>query len=978
MKQKQTLMQWIWKSFLKTALIPLIVIELAFIGIYFLANDWSKSETVDMLKETVQEDLSRLSIQESNLIQNKINGITNTAKIYQQQTKIALNDRKFQPDAEDVQRLSYSPEGTYYSTKNRQDDGVAIFYSGYTPINQVEREKTNRLFAIQDLMKNIQKSDPMIASLYFNTFDSLNIIYPYFEVLEQYPPKMNIPSYNFYYEADLEHNPSKEVKWTDAYLDPAGHGWMASAIAPVYNKDFLEGVIGIDITIDTITKEVLDLEIPWNGYGVLIGKDGTILALPKQGEQTWGLKELKQHSYSEAIFQDTFKPDEFNIYKRDDLKTLGNHIKKEKDGLTAIKMGNENQFVSWSTIPATGWKLLVMVEEGNIYKDVNAMSSKLFQIGAFMIAGLLVFYVLFFLVLYRNSKAMSLNISTPLLTINSMVNRIGAGDYYQTAPNFSVIELEDTANQLAVMGSNFGDTTQRLDITREELSQREADLQALVNSIDDIIMKLDSKGTIINIWSNDEKNLYAPIEETIGKNVESIFDVEKVDRFMLAIQAVDQSKEPLTFEYFLQLPVGERWFQGRLSPILGEGRYEGYLSFTARDITERKEMERSLIIAKEEAEKASLAKSEFLSSMSHELRTPMNAILGFSQLLEMDDSEPLSESQRDSVQEISKAGNHLLTLINEVLELARIESGVMSVSIEPVEANSVLKEAVSLITPLATNRNISVQVHLQSCEGVYVKADRTKFKQVILNLMSNAVKYNNENGQILVDGTCDDNYLTVSITDTGKGMRPEELQVIFDPFYRIADSEHVEGTGIGLTVSKQLIDLMGGTISVESTEGVGSTFSITLPVDDSFELPDIPLEVVFTESEASTVDRDKKVILYIEDNPANLNLVERILEKEPGVELISAADGEAGLELAFLHRPDVILLDINLPKMNGFEVFNRLQAHDTTKEIPVIGISANAMKRDIEKGLSLGFTEYLPKPINIKQFTTILQKSLGL
>lgn len=945
-----------------------------FIGIYFFSNLWSQKETIKLLKEETQDELQQIAKREAIVIDNKISSIINATELYRQHTKEALNS-EVTAQTEDTERLKYSSEGVYHTTKNSRSGGSAIYYSGIVPIGENEREKVYRVLTTQQIMKSIYESQPLAAAVYFNTFDSLNIIYPYIDVIKQYAPHLDTPTYNFYYEADSIHNPEKTVKWTDAYLDPAGNGWMASAIAPVYNGDFLEGVVGIDVTVDTITKEILNLEIPWGGYGVLVGKDGTILALPKKGEETFGLNELTDHTYEEAIFQDTFKPDYFNVYKRKDFKDISEKVKQEKNGFKNIELDNNKHFISWSTVKDTDWKLMVVVPQENVYGKINRMSEKLFQIGTFMIGGLILFYILYFLILYKQSRKMSLNIAEPLISLNAVVESIGEGNYQQGKLQFRVNELQETADNLIKMGKELGLTNHSLNNAQMELEKRESDLRALVHSIDDIIMELDKTGICLNVWTNDERHLARPINYIKGKKIGDVLDKKYEEIITSIIEKVFDTGKTESAEYEITTQNGNGWFQGRLSPIFDSEGNIKTISFTARNIMDQKKMEQTLIQAKEEAERASTAKSEFLSSMSHELRTPMNAILGFAQLLEMDPSEPLTESQQESVNEILKAGNHLLTLINEVLDLAKIESGRLSISIEPVEVYSVMEEVVSIISPLADRRSITL-INRFEVGHIYVNADRIRLKQVLLNLMSNAVKYNIDRGKITFECIKLEDRMQFIITDTGIGIEASNLNQIFEPFYRLNDLHYiVEGTGIGLTVSKKLVEQMNGTIHVESQKGVGSKFWFNLPITDGSELflSEVAVGKEILIDEVNFVNKYK--VLYIEDNPANLHLVEKILlSRFENIELLSAPTGELGIDLASVHKPDLILLDINLPGINGFEVFSRLRVLNDTMHIPVIAISANAMIRDVEKGIAVGFEAYLTKPINVNEFVQQIQK----
>jgi PAS domain S-box-containing protein len=392
-----------------------------------------------------------------------------------------------------------------------------------------------------------------------------------------------------------------------------------------------------------------------------------------------------------------------------------------------------------------------------------------------------------------------------------------------------------------------------------------------------------------------------------------------------------------------------------------------------------------LAAAKEEAERANRTKSEFLSRMSHELRTPLNAIIGFSQLLESE--EALTPSQIDFVQEILRAGRHLLDLINDVLDLARIEAGKLTVSNESVQILPVLEDCLTLIKPIAEYRNVQITKADPRC-ALNVLADRTRLKQVLLNLLSNAVKYNQENGLVTVvcKSVGNGERVQIRVTDTGQGLDTEQQKRLFKSFERLeADKNAIEGTGIGLALSKRLTELMHGSIGVESEPGAGSTFWVELPVAMPTELQDdgekaIQLRPVGATATAgntaaqTTAIHNQWEVLCIEDNPANLRLIERILASRQDIHLLSAVTPNVGLEMAQNHLPSLILLDINLPEMDGYAVMECLRTSDTTRHIPVVAISANAMPKDLARGNLAGFYEYLTKPLDVKKLLHVINE----
>lgn len=395
------------------------------------------------------------------------------------------------------------------------------------------------------------------------------------------------------------------------------------------------------------------------------------------------------------------------------------------------------------------------------------------------------------------------------------------------------------------------------------------------------------------------------------------------------------------------------------------------------DITENKQAEQALITAKTEAEHANKAKSEFLSSMSHELRTPLNAILGFSQLLEMD--KTLNSEQHENIAEIHKAGGHLLDLINEILDLSKIEAGHIELNIGEVNLRDTIEECLLLIKNTANKHGIALESNTtDSLSGCFVLADSKRLKQVILNLLSNAIKYNKANGKVFI--TCNKtvtNRINVSVRDTGKGIAKDKLADLFLPFNRLgAENSNIEGTGIGLVITKMLIEQMGGDLTVESKLNEGTTFSFTLKttsVSSSDKQAPDTTEATITDI---TNMNSEKTIIYIEDNPTNLKLVTQLLNRKQGVNLLSAMEPEKGLSLINQTIPDLILLDINLPGMNGYQLLERIKDNPSTSHIPVIAVSANAMTSDIEKGQHAGFSDYVTKPIDIQNFYSTLEQYL--
>jgi PAS domain S-box-containing protein len=599
------------------------------------------------------------------------------------------------------------------------------------------------------------------------------------------------------------------------------------------------------------------------------------------------------------------------------------------------------------------------------------------------------------------AKALSAELSTPITPgFEALVFKATRGieDIYELTyirkdgsrfpAVVSVTALRDAQNAIIGFLLIGTDNTARKQVEAEQkvLDQRLRDQQfytrSLIESNIDAIMTTNPSGIITDVNKQTEALTGCTRDELVGAPFKDYFtDPERAEA---SIKLVLSEKRVSNYELTVRARDGrETVVSYNASTFYDRDRRLQGVFAAARDVTERKHFEQALQESNSElqrakgaAEKANLAKSDFLSSMSHELRSPLNAILGFAQLMESSSPVP-TPSQAGRISQILQAGWHLLNLINEILDLAVIESGKVSLSLEPVALADILSECHEMMESQAQKRGIVMTFPLFT-EASYVRADRTRLKQIVINLLSNAIKYNKEHGSVVVECiAASPDVVRISVRDTGAGLKPEKVAQLFQPFNRLGqEAGSVAGTGIGLVVTKKLAQLIEGSLGVESTFGKGSVFWVDLPASQPPDLSVDRAEPDVAILSQGPTDIGQRTLLYIEDNPANMVLVEEIVSRLPNVRLLTAVNGTIGISIAHDFHPDVILMDINLPGISGIDAMKMLLVDPVTAHIPVVALSANAMQRDIEKGLKAGFFRYITKPIRINEFTEALNEAL--
>ncbi|MFI3120838.1 MAG: ATP-binding protein [Methylococcaceae bacterium] len=741
-------------------------------------------------------------------------------------------------------------------------------------------------------------------------------------------------------------------------------------VAPVFNASKIIGTLALQMDLDKLTAVT--------GDTTGLGKTGeTILA---QLDRDGALYVGTMRHIPDAAFRYRAPMDKIAAPMRAAL--AGEHNKGISRDYAGVKIVG-----AWRYLPALRWGMVVKMDTSEAFAPLYRLQ----KLGLFALGLVLLVASIVALLFGRDLVA-------PIRQLITATERIAGGDLNRRAPLVGCDEFQ----QLAV---SFNTMTDHLQFNYKDLErqveQRTADIRLAMEQLNEAqhiaqvgSWDLDLTNNLL-IWSDEIYHLFEIDKDRFSATYEAFLNAVHPDDSNAVNAAYSRSLEtqkPYEITHRLLMPDGrikyvtERcvsYFDAEGKPLRSAG--------TVQDVTELKQAELALKQlneeleqrvqqrtdllqhAKEEADRANNAKSEFLSRMSHELRTPMNAIMGFAQLLESDRETPLTPDQADNVREINHAGLHLLELINEVLDLARIETGRIELSLEPVEMRSLIGECKALLQPLSSERGIELTLNIDGTGTV--QADRLRLRQILLNLLSNAVKYNCDKGSVQI--SCEpvaEDRARISVRDSGRGIAAEALQRLFKPFERIESAyDGIEGAGIGLALTKRLVEAMNGSIGVESVIGQGSTFWFELP---SAEATDYSPSSVRADTAMQNTYVATHTVLYVEDNPANLRLVRKIIATHTGLLMLDARTAEEGLAVAIAQHPNLILLDINLPGMSGFEVLRHLQDNPATCAIPVIAISANAMERDIKKGLAAGFTDYLTKPLDILKLLSLLDTLL--
>ncbi len=792
--KKKNLGKILSNHFIKFSLIPILVVEVALIILYFSINSYISSKNINLLLHEAQSHSQAILENEATNISDKLAEVSRMASMlqYEQQNIMAHPEQFGLPNGKP--QFDFASNGVFYKTNKI---GASLYYSSQTKIGQNEINKATFTEAMDISLKSVVDFNPNINAAYFNTWDNMNRLYPFIEnVSEQYGSHIQMEDYNFYYLADLKHNPEKKSVWTSAYLDPAGHGWMLSCIVPIYNKDFLEGVTGLDITIDSFVNNILNRKLPYDANLFMVDKEGMIIAMPEKIESLLGLKELKEHLYTDSILKTISKPEEYNILTN--KSPFASHFKdliEKKANYATLKIGDKEYLTLQQNVEETHWKLMILIDKENIFSSIEYLKNLSNKIGYAAIIFLLLFYVVFFYLLLKRINVFSDSITKPIIDLSNQTSQI--------SENSSKVEILDTKiSEIYQLSSNFV--------------------------------------TMIKELNEKTKKLYD---------------------------------------------------------------------------------------AKIFAEEANKSKDDFLANMSHELKTPLNSINIISEVMMKNKFENLDEKQVKNLEIINKCGKDLLHLINDVLDLSKLDAKENPIHNSKINIKESMTSLYEMFHAQVKAKNLQFIFEVED-DLNFIYNDNEKIKQIIKNILSNAIKFT-QNGTIHFLVKNDNENIKIIIQDEGIGIPTDKLEYIFDRFKQLDGSTKRKygGTGLGLTICKELVTLLNGKISVSSKVDFGSTFEVTIPKNNNLVIntdknSDQEINISTNQNKIESIpefntksDQIEKEIVYILNNdPISFFNIIIELNKKYQVKQLSKIEQIVSIE----NKNSKIIIDIT--KLNNEQI----------------------------------------------------------